>query len=184
MVQFFILRSKVQQEYNGLLVNALNRIFNSNLSLNNFKWMLTKVELSCVRNIIPRSKKRLGNGYPVLSQELQNHNPFLRHIPVKVMHGCTPPPPPGPFRTCLCDREKRCFELLWKSYNTADLLETYWAVLSSAVAQFIYYAVIRGSSYCILVWKKALRGTNYLKGNGHYLSISLFISRYKIGDRF
>ena len=95
MVQFFILRSKVQQEYNGLLVNALNRIFNSNLSLNNFKWMLTKVELSCVRNIIPRSKKRLGNGYPVLNQELQNHNPFLRHIPVKVMYGSTPPPPLG-----------------------------------------------------------------------------------------
>ena len=89
MGQFFILRSKVQQEYNGLLVNALYRIFNSNLSLNNFKWMLTKVELSCVRNIIPRSKKRLGNGYPVLNQELQNHNPFLRHIPVKVMYGST-----------------------------------------------------------------------------------------------
>ena len=55
MGQFFILRSKVQQEYNGLLVNALNRIFKSNLSLNNLKWLLTKVELSCVRNIIPRS---------------------------------------------------------------------------------------------------------------------------------
>ena len=53
MGQFFILRSKVQQEYEGLLVNALNRIFKSNLSLNNFKWLLTKVELSCVRNIIP-----------------------------------------------------------------------------------------------------------------------------------
>ena len=44
MGQFFILRSKVQQEYNGLLVNALNRIFKSNLSLNAFKWLLTKVE--------------------------------------------------------------------------------------------------------------------------------------------
>ena len=32
MGQFFILRSKVQQEYNGLLVNALNRIFKSNLA--------------------------------------------------------------------------------------------------------------------------------------------------------
>ena len=57
--QFFILRSRVQQEYNGLLVNALNRIFKSNLSLNTFKWLLTKVELSRVRNIIPRSRKRL-----------------------------------------------------------------------------------------------------------------------------
>ena len=27
--------------------------------VNNFKWLLTKVELSCVRNIIPRSRKRL-----------------------------------------------------------------------------------------------------------------------------
>ena len=59
MGQFFILRSKVQQEYKGLLVNALNRIFKSNWALNNFKWLLTKVELSCVRNIIPRSRKRL-----------------------------------------------------------------------------------------------------------------------------
>ena len=37
MCQFFILRSRVQQEYNSLLVNALNRIFKSNLSFNNFK---------------------------------------------------------------------------------------------------------------------------------------------------
>ena len=44
MGQFFILRSRVQQEYNGLLVNALNHIFKSNLSLNAFKWLLTKVE--------------------------------------------------------------------------------------------------------------------------------------------
>ena len=48
MGQFFILRSRVQQEYNSLLVNALNRIFKGNESLNNFKWLLTKLELSCV----------------------------------------------------------------------------------------------------------------------------------------
>ena len=92
MGQFFILRSRVQQEYNSLLVNALNRIFKSNLSLNNFKWLLTKVELSCVRNIIPRSRKCLWNGYPFLNQELQNHDPVGRHIPVWVMYGSTPPP--------------------------------------------------------------------------------------------
>ena len=57
MGQFFILRSRVQ--HNGLLVNALNRIFKSSMSLNTFKWLLTKVELSCVRNIIPRSRKSL-----------------------------------------------------------------------------------------------------------------------------
>ena len=68
------LKHRVQQEYNSLLVNALNCIFKSNLSLNNFKWLLTKVELSCVRNIIPRSRKRLLNGYPVLNLELQNHD--------------------------------------------------------------------------------------------------------------
>ena len=34
MGQLFIPRSRVQQEYNSLLVNALNRIFKSNLSLN------------------------------------------------------------------------------------------------------------------------------------------------------
>ena len=53
------LKHRVQQEYNSLLVK-------SNLSLNNFKWLLTKLELSCVRNIIPRSRKRLCNRYPVL----------------------------------------------------------------------------------------------------------------------
>ena len=87
MGQFFILRSRVQQEYNSLLVNALNRIFKSNQSLNNFKWLLTKLELSRVRYIIPRSRKRLWNGYPVLTQELQNHDPVGRHI----MYGSTPP---------------------------------------------------------------------------------------------
>ena len=35
MGQFFILRSRVQQEYTTLLLNALNRVFKSNLSLNN-----------------------------------------------------------------------------------------------------------------------------------------------------
>ena len=96
MGQFFILRSKLQQEYNGLLVNALNRIFKSNLSLNNFKWLLTKVELSCVRKIIPRSRKRLWNGYPVLNQELQNHDPFGRHIPGYEPCPVQSPPHPTP----------------------------------------------------------------------------------------
>ena len=34
MGQLFILHSRVQQEYNSLLVNALKHIFKSNLSLN------------------------------------------------------------------------------------------------------------------------------------------------------
>ena len=85
------LKHRVQQEYNSLLVNALNRIFKSNLSLNNFKWLLTKLELSCIQNIIPRSRKCLWSGYPVLNQELQNHDCVGRHIPVSVMYGSTPP---------------------------------------------------------------------------------------------
>ena len=85
----------MRQEYNSLLVNALNRVFKSDLSLNNFKWLLTKLpELSCVGNIIPRSRKRLRNGYPVLNQELQNHDPVGLHIHVQVMYGSTQPPPP------------------------------------------------------------------------------------------
>ena len=68
-----MLKHRVQQEYNSLLVNALNCIFKSNWSLNN-KWLLTKLELLCIRNIIPRSRKRLLNGYPVLNLELQNHD--------------------------------------------------------------------------------------------------------------
>ena len=54
-----MLKHRVQQEYNGLLANTLNHIFKSNLSLNNFKWLLTKLELLCARNIIPCSRKRL-----------------------------------------------------------------------------------------------------------------------------
>ena len=57
------LKHRVQQEYNSLLVNALNRVFKSNLSLNNF-WLLTKLELSCVRNIIPRSKSGASKSRP------------------------------------------------------------------------------------------------------------------------
>ena len=82
MAQFLILRSRVVQEYNSLLVNAVNRIFKSNLYLNNFKLLLTTLELSSVRNIIPRSRKHLCYGYPVLNQELQNHDPVVRHISV------------------------------------------------------------------------------------------------------
>ena len=76
MGQFFILCFRVQQEYNSSLVNSLNRIFKSNLSLNNynFKWLLTKPELSCVRNIIPRSRKRLWNGYPFLRPHWAAYN--------------------------------------------------------------------------------------------------------------
>ena len=68
------LKHRVQQEYNSLLVNALSHIFKSNLSLNNFKWLLTKLELSCVQNIMPRSRKRLWNRYPILNQELPNRS--------------------------------------------------------------------------------------------------------------
>ena len=70
------LKQRVQQEYNSLLVNALIRIFKSNLFLNNFKWLLTKLELSCVRNIIPSSRKRLKKGFPVLNQELSITTPL------------------------------------------------------------------------------------------------------------
>ena len=82
----------MQQEYNSfalLLVNALNRIFKSNLSLNNFKWLLTKLELSY------RAFEILYTPFPILNQELQNHDPVGRHIPVLVMYGSTPPAGPG-----------------------------------------------------------------------------------------
>ena len=36
----YMLKHRVQQEYNSLLVDALNHIFKCNLSLNNFKWLL------------------------------------------------------------------------------------------------------------------------------------------------
>ena len=51
MGQFFILLSRVQQEYNGLLVNALTEY----LQMAAYK----SGELSWVRNIIPRYRKRL-----------------------------------------------------------------------------------------------------------------------------
>ena len=61
------LKHRVQQEYNSLLVNSLNRIVKSNLSLNNFKWLLTKLERSCARNIIPRSFVIVSPTSPVQS---------------------------------------------------------------------------------------------------------------------
>ena len=87
-----MLKQRLHQEYNSLLVNALNCIVKSNLSLNNFKWLLTKLELLYIRNIIPRSRKHLWNGYHVLNQELQNHDPVGRHTPVWVKYGILPPP--------------------------------------------------------------------------------------------
>ena len=64
MGQFFIPRSRVQQEYNSLLVNALNCIFKSNLSLNNFKWLLTKL------------KRAFEILYPVLENAPEMDTPF------------------------------------------------------------------------------------------------------------
>ena len=84
-------------------VGKLNRIFKSNMFLNNFKWLLTKLELR-VRNIIPHSRKCLCNGYPIVNQELQNHDPVGRHIPVQVMYGSTPPHTPTPG----CRYQKLC----------------------------------------------------------------------------
>ena len=66
MGQFFIPRSRVQQLYNGLLVNALNRTFKSNLSLNAFKWLLTKVESFRAFEIL----------YPVLETAAEMDTPF------------------------------------------------------------------------------------------------------------
>ena len=62
MGQFFILRSRVQQEYNGLLVNALTVFF----SLNTFKRLLTKVE----------SFRGLEILYPVLENASEMDTPF------------------------------------------------------------------------------------------------------------
>ena len=66
MGQFSILRSRVQQEYNGLLVNALNRVFQSNRSLNTSKWLLTKVESFRAFEIL----------YPVLGNTSEMDIPF------------------------------------------------------------------------------------------------------------
>ena len=67
MGQFFVLRSRVQQEYNGLLVNALNRILKAiYLSLNAFKWLLTKVESFRAFKIL----------YPVLETASEMDTPF------------------------------------------------------------------------------------------------------------
>ena len=58
------LKHRVQPKYNSLLVNALNCSFKSSLSFNNFKWLLTKLGLSCVRNTIPRSKSGASKSRP------------------------------------------------------------------------------------------------------------------------
>ena len=49
-----------------MVVNALNRIFKSNLSLNAFKWLLTKVESFRAFEIL----------YPVLETASEMDTPF------------------------------------------------------------------------------------------------------------
>ena len=61
MGQFFILRSRGQQEYNGLLVNALSRIFKGNLSNGCLqKWSFDTFEIL----------------YPVLENASEMDTPF------------------------------------------------------------------------------------------------------------
>ena len=67
MGQFFIPRSRVQQEYNSLLVNALNGIFKSNLPLNEPKWN------GCLQNWTFRTFEIL---YPVLENASEMDTPF------------------------------------------------------------------------------------------------------------
>ena len=104
MDQFFILRSRVQQEYNSLLVNALNRIFKSNLSLNNFKWLLTKLELSCVQNIIPRSKSGASKSRPRWAAHTRIGNVWEY-----------PPPPPPPLRDSNLELTQTKVDFSWIS---------------------------------------------------------------------
>ena len=65
MGQFFILHSRVQQEYNSVLVIALNRIFKSNLSLNNSNGCLQNWSF-CTFEIL----------YPVLEDASEMDTPF------------------------------------------------------------------------------------------------------------
>ena len=86
------LKHRVQQDYNSSLVNALNRIFKSNQALNSFKWLLTKLELSCVRNIISISEAFSRTGYP----RSKITTPLGGTYPYRLCMGVPPtPPPPG-----------------------------------------------------------------------------------------
>ena len=104
-----MLKHRVQQKYNSLLVNALNRIFKSNLSLNNFRWLLTKLELSCVRNVIPRSKSGASKSRPRWAAHTHIGNVWE-----------SPPPPLGEKRLPLVGYVK-CIYLLDNL-----LLQTSW----------------------------------------------------------
>ena len=69
---------------NSLLVNVSNHIFKSNLFLNNFKWLLTKLELWCMRSksytlFQETSLKRIPRS--------QSGAPTSR--PLRAMHTCT-----------------------------------------------------------------------------------------------
>ena len=62
--------ARVQQGYNSLLVDSLNRIFKSNQSLNNFKWLL-------IQNwSVLRSFRAFGILYPVLAKVSEMDTPF------------------------------------------------------------------------------------------------------------
>ena len=66
MGQSFILRFRVQQEYNSLLVNTLNRIFKSNLSLNRKSQVAAYKTRAFVRS----------KSYPVLEKASEMDTPF------------------------------------------------------------------------------------------------------------
>ena len=70
MGQFFILRSRVQQEYNSLLVNALKRIFKSNLSLNK------KSQMAAYKTGTFVSFRTLEILYPILENASEMDTPF------------------------------------------------------------------------------------------------------------
>ena len=61
---------------------------------------MTAYKTEAVISIIPRSRKRLRNGYPALNQELQNHDPVGRDPwagHTRIGNVWEYPPPPGIF---------------------------------------------------------------------------------------
>ena len=83
------LKHRVQQEYNSLLVNALNRNFKSNMSLNNFKWLPTKLGFRAFEILNPV----LGNASEM---DTPTSRPRWSAHTRQVMYGSNAPlPPPG-----------------------------------------------------------------------------------------
>ena len=139
MGQFFILRSGCNKSTTVCLLTHWTVLLKAVCPWIISNGLLTKLELSCVRNIIPHPRKRLWNGYPVLHQELQNHDPVGGTYPYRLCMGVPPPPGTG-FLFSLTSKEEhtrtRSWFLITLISSWLQLVWRHWFLLASLLHLF------------------------------------------------